>query len=301
MSAKKPDLPRVPMKRTASHGNGDVFDMSGLSEEERRRYNAITGPVAAIDGEDAEKQIVSKVKHDEEVNGLKEKISKKDEKIKELGKEKKDLTNERDNYKKQFNEIKKELETEKGKVQKLIDDKKGLNESFENFKKLSNSSESADKQKIADLEADVGVLKSEKTELSNQTESLKKEIEELNTEHGQKVAEFEERLRVLTEENETLRLRPVSAEEDQMSADSGVLKRISASELYSEMFTDGRYDVKIARSGSHMLFIPNLEGSAECVGNKIKLPRLSELIPFKDCCEYRLESAGNNVLRAELI
>lgn len=300
MPAKKLDLPKISKSRITLNGGGNASELN-LSEEELRRYNAAMGITATIEGEDAEKQVVSKVKHDEEVSSLKEKIVKKDEKIGELGKEKKELTKERDSYKKQLGDVKKELKIEKEKVLKLTNEKKEVSESFEKFKKLSNSSADADKQKVAELEGNVGVLKSEKTGLSNQIELLKKEIEELKAEHGQKVAELEGRLTEINEENESLRQRPVIAEEEHPSADSGVLKRISASELYSEMFTDGRYDVKIARSGSHMLFIPNLEGSAECKDNMIILPRLSELLPFKAPCEYRFVSAGNNVLRAELI
>ncbi len=297
MSAKKPDLPKVPMKRTASHGNGDVFDMSGLSEEERRRYNAITGPVAAIDGEDAEKQIVSKVKHDEEVNGLKEKISKKDEKIKELGKEKKDLTKERDGYKKQLDKIKPELEAEKNKAQNPNTENRNLKDELAKYRKASADAESKTvkdlKGRINGLETDVSSLKKDLSEKDN-------EIRELRSDYENKILELESELKILTEENEALKQHSVAIVEEISHRDSGIMKRISGTELYSDMFEDGKYDVKIARSGSHILFVPNIEGPAECVNNTIKLPRLPELLPFKAACEFKIESVGNNVLRAEL-
>lgn len=306
MSGKKSDLPKISKSRITLHSGGNTSDLN-LSEEELKAYNARMGSVSAINQETAKEQTVSKVKYDEDVKNLNEKIEKKDEKIKELGKDKKNLIGERDSYKKQIDKIKPELESEKNKVQSLNTENRNLKDELAKYKKSSADSADAESKTVKELKEKIKGLESERNGLKTDVDSLKNslgekdgEIQRLRSDYGNKISELESELKKLTEENESLRQHPAATAEEVLFQDSKTMKRISGTELYSDMFEDGKYDVKIARSGSHILFVPNIEGSAECVNNTIKLPRLPELLPFKTACEYKIESAGNNVLKAEL-
>ena len=295
MSGKKSDLPKFSKSRITLHSGVNASDLN-LSEEELKAYNARMGPVSAINQETAKEQTVSKVKYDEDVKNLNEKIEKKDEKIKELGKDKKNLIGERDSYKKQLDKIKPELESEKNKVQSLNTENRNLKDELAKYKKSSADSADAESKTVKELKEKIKGLESERNGLKTDVDSLKNSLGEKDGE----ITELRSKLKDLTVENESLRQHPAAAAEEIPSQDSRIMKRISGTELYSDMFEDGKYDVKIARSGSHILFVPNIEGSAECVNNTIKLPRLPELLPFKNACEYKIEAAGNNVLKAEL-
>lgn len=289
-----------------SLGSGTGTDMSGLSEAEQAAFTMAKRVPGKSDSEVDKEQTVSKVRYNQDIEELKEKIKKKDEKIQKLQDTGNDLRAERDSYKKRLESSEADCITQKEKVTSL---NKQVSDLLKEKEKLEEKVKELEKVPAAPSPTEISVTK-ENAELKKQILGLQNEIQRLKEDVSEKgesisklgsnISDLEERVRNLSEDNENLRKASTSHVVEIPVLDSGVLKRISPTELSSDMFVDGRYDVKIARSGSSMLFVPNVEGSAVCAEHKIKLPRLSELIPFKSVCEYQLVSAGNDVLKAEL-
>ena len=74
----------------------------------------------------------------------------------------------------------------------------------------------------------------------------------------------------------------------------GVVRRSTATRFDSDIFTDGKYLVRLARNGRSISFTPDVEGSAICIGGGIELPRMRDIIPFQGMKEYEAVVKDNS-------
>ena len=156
---------------------------------------------------------------------------------------------------------------------------------------------------VKDLNKKLEESESELAKLKSDYEGLKTTVDRLNETIAGFDAEraiFEDTLALKNNEIESLKSSPELTQEQTSENVTGEVIRRSPSELYSEMISDGRYDIKLAKDGSHMLIVPNVEGIAVCVNHCIRLPRLGDLIPFAGEVPFKLIPAGNNILRVDL-
>ena len=303
--------------------DADVQILSGLSEKENDAFQKYRTPSNSIPkAQEGKDQTVSKVKHDEEIAQLKEKIRKKDEKINDLNQTRDDLRQEKDLYKARWERAHADLETEQKKtadlreelrkannqIDSLQKEVKTLNSQTINVKVPEAETETASKLKksekaVKDLNKKLEESESELAKLKSDYESLKTTVDRLNETIAGFDAEraiFEDTLALKNNEIESLKNSPELTQEQTSEIVTGEIIRRSPSELYSEMISDGRYDVKLAKDGSHMFIVPNVEGIAVCVNHCIRLPRLGDLIPFAGEVSFKLIPAGNNILRVDL-
>ncbi|AMH94973.1 hypothetical protein AR505_1258 [methanogenic archaeon ISO4-H5] len=302
----------------------DISIPEGLTPEEREQYLRMNG-MASDDKpktDDQTDQTVSKVKYDEDIAELKEKLDKKTDKVNELNKDRENLRKERDSNKEHWDSARSDLEEEQKKtanlreeLRKMTDERdslrnevKRLNSQTVNVTVPENESETKTKLKksekaFRELSEKYDALQSDYSRAKLEKESLDATITRLNeTIKGfdDERARFEDTLALKDSEIENLKNRPELTQEQTSGLQTGLLVRKSINQLYSDMLDDGRYDIKLARDGTNMLIIPNVEGGAVCVNHSIILPRLGDLIPFAGEVSYELVPAGNNVLRADL-
>lgn len=72
----------------------------------------------------------------------------------------------------------------------------------------------------------------------------------------------------------------------------GSVVRRTESDLYSDLFSDGRYTVRLARDVSTLTFIPDVSGRAVCSNHTIRLPLLATYVGFGTPVTYRLYRDG---------
>jgi len=97
------------------------------------------------------------------------------------------------------------------------------------------------------FELEIGDLQAEK-------ESLKKRVEELESE----------------------------IENKPDSLDSiGIVQWLTETVFFSDLFTEKKYSVRLARSGEYMTFLPDVEGKCRCEGGKIVIPDMGRYLDFK--------------------
>lgn len=72
----------------------------------------------------------------------------------------------------------------------------------------------------------------------------------------------------------------------------GSVVRRTESDLYSDLFSDGRYTVRLARDVSTLTFIPDVSGRAVCSNHTIRLPLLATYVGFGAPVAYRLYRGG---------
>ena len=319
--SKPTDVPQLAKKNGKK--DADVQILSGLSEKENDAFQKYRTPSNSIPkAQEGKDQTVSKVKHDEEIAQLKEKIRKKDEKINDLNQARDELRQEKDLYKARWERAHADLETEQKKtadlreelrkannqIDSLQKEVKTLNSQTVNVKVPEAETETASKLKksekaVKDLNEKLEESESELAKLKSDYESLKTTVDRLNETIAGFDAEraiFEDTLALKNNEIESLKSSPELTQEQTSEIVTGEIIRRSPSELYSEIISDGRYDIKLAKDGSHMLIVPNVEGIAVCVNHCIRLPRLGDLIPFAREVPFKLIPAGNNILRVDL-
>jgi chromosome segregation protein len=274
-----------------------------------------------LKNKDDKEQNVSKVKYDTDTAELKEKIEKKDKKIQEVNTDREKLRKERDTYKGNLDLTIQDLENERLKSQKLVNEK---NELLDKNKKLEATIRDLDSKTppvITDADSDKKELKTAKkriSELESEKMMLDNSISELQAElngrdatiktlrenlskYDENIARLEDLIESKNVEIESLKTRLELPADSEIQEPYGHLERMEASILFSEKFEDGRYDVKLAKNGSYIIFVRNVEGAAVCIDHRIKLPRLGELIPFVKPASYPIINAGNSVLKAMLI
>ena len=80
----------------------------------------------------------------------------------------------------------------------------------------------------------------------------------------------------------------------------GTVVRISDDTFASSQFSDGRYEVRLARDGSYIKFKPDVQGLAVCRHGNICLPMLPRLIPFNGTREYGIIPVNENTIMIRL-
>ncbi len=293
----------------------------GLSKAEEEAYRLANGSTGSekLKTEDTKEQTVSKVKYNKDIAELKDKLRKKEEKINELNKDREGLRKERDTAKARWERARADLELEQKKTGDLRTDLSNANNQIDSLKKENKrltSHTASDKVPDTKSELESKLKKSEKAhkELMGKYEVLQGDLAKFKAEKEATISHlnetilgfdaertrFEDTLALKDNEIETLKNCPELTQEQASKGIAGTLTRKSPIEIYSDMLDDGNYDVKLARNGSYMLIIPNVEGTAICKDHSIILPRLEELVPFTKEISFKLIPAGNNVLRVEM-
>ena len=80
----------------------------------------------------------------------------------------------------------------------------------------------------------------------------------------------------------------------------GTVVRISDDSFASSQFSDGRYEVRLARDGSYIKFKPDVQGLAICKNGSICLPLLPRLIPFNGTRQYGIIPVNKNTIMIRL-
>ena len=268
----------------------DIDDMN-LSEAEKEHLQKLSGKQ---NGTKSSNPSVSQKVHEDTVNELKEKISGLESKLEEVKEDRTDIRNERDDYKKRF-------ETKVEEIKKLTDD---LDELKSNNRKLAD--------KVTELENALKKKASETTVVRDdaEIERLNKEIKGLKD----KLKDSEEQCESLASDNTALKTRIETMESeirdirnhtfkmgeeyfDSEPDTIGVVCRSTETRFDSDLFTERRYLVKLARNGHTISFTPDVEGSAICIDGGINLPRLKDLIPFNGITKYEaLTRDGSEIL-----
>ncbi len=278
-----------------------------------------TNPSKAKSSKDRDKEKSNS--KNEDINELKEKIRKKDDKIISINKDREDLRKERDRNKARWERAREDLDNEQRKVSELKRDLKNANDEIDSLKiKIRHLESQNSESEVRKVENNVqSELKKVKSSLAAQTERNKdlmnqndellaekerneKTIARLNETINGFDAErerFEDILSLKDNEIEDLKSRLELAPEQSQETMTGTLTRTSPDTVRSEQLNDGRYDFKLARNGTYALIVPNVEGTAVCREHSIVLPRLEQLMPFADEKSYPLTPVGNNILRVD--
>ena len=307
-------------QKNAAANDEDI--LANLSDSERDAFLKASGKKAGMSvPEGTENQTVSKVKYDTDMAELKAKLKKKDDKITELEKDRETLRDERDTYKNKNETLSGNLASEKGTTARLTKELREANDTIADLRKDLKAKDAVPKEtpgKISDTQKKIDKLESERKTLDKDLKEAQEKITNLEADlagknatidtlretigkHDDEVKRLEEIIQSKNEEIQRLKERPDLTEE-QMSASEGVsITRVSETKLFSETLSDGRYDIKLAKSGRYMLISPNVEGLAVCVEHSIVLPRLQELLPYKGPKAYQMNDVGNNIWRVELV
>lgn len=241
--------------------------------------------------ETKDKETVSKADHDQRVSELKERNGKLQKKIDELKDEKAKVAEARDSYKKAMETRADELEAEKQKVQQLRTENGDLQDQLNKLKGSQN------RDIVSGVEH--RALKSEFDKFKKLSDSDMSALKEELSAALEKIAELESQL---SEERESV--KTVDEPEQSRPAISWkdiVVTRPEPSVLKSDAFSHRVYRVVLARDGSHISMVPDVEGGAECYDGEIDLPKLPELVPYRDVEEYRSKLMDDDSIIIELM
>ena len=213
----------------------------------------------------------------------------------EYKKEKKDWADEKKRLKKELTDSKKEIQKLSSQVKEKDKTIESLNEklktSTDNLKKANGEIEDLRKQlKEKPVETVVKQDDAKIDELNKKLEAQNKELEEKKGENGSlnaKIEELEGQITALKQridelEQENSNLKNGSGYEEGSESDSvGCIEWASPTQFRSPLFKDGRYSVKLARSGEYITFTPDVEGKAICCDQSIEIPSLSRYLTFQ--------------------
>lgn len=264
------------------NGGLDATALSNLSEEERAQYLKATGQNQRIT---ASEGTVSQKTHEDAVKELKEKISTLDTKLTEA---KEDLTavrGERDEYKGRFEKKLEEIKTLTDDNDELKSRNRELSDKVQDLEgKLKKRAEETE---VVRDDAEIERLSKEVDGLKAKLKSKEDECETLESEKASLISEkegLEREIRNLRESG-TEAVDVDTAAETKPQPEEKV-RRTSPTTFESELFTDQKYLVRLARSGRTISFTPDVEGAAICVDKTISLPKLADLVPFRGETEY---------------
>ena len=243
---------------------------------------------------DAEKEMVTKVAHDEEVGELKGRIESLEGKLTEARSERAKMREERDDFEKRFNNKCEELNAERESSGKLRSQIAALRQEKDDLKKNQNSDvvsgneyrslQAIEKELRGDLENSESIIRDLESKLS-EYEFKVKELELLNA--------SKESVSDEVVENSCPEIVPLWTEIN--------VRRISPTTLMSDGFTFPIYKVVLSRDGGSMSIAPDVEGGAVCKDKRIELPRLSTLIPFTKVCDYSARIMDDGFIMLKLV
>lgn len=273
-------MAKAKMRKVPGKGPMDVDSLDGLSSDEKARLYMATHSKPGFTSPEGS---VSQKFHEDTVNDLKRKAEELERKLEECKGDLAKARQDRDEYKGRF-------ESKMDDNKALIGENDGLKKETSRLRervsglesRLEKASENVvftrDDTEIERLGKDVADLKGNLEDSEKRREALESEKGTLEEEIGRLRSEVEElRSSVLTE-----------PEEAPVPQVSGTVRRTSPTVFESVLFTDGRYMVKLARSGRTISFKPDVEGTAVCKGGRISLPKLASLVPFDGESEYEV-------------
>lgn len=240
---------------------------------------------------DAEKEMITKVAHDEEVGELKGRIESLEGKLTEARSERAKMREERDDFEKRFNNKCEELNAERESSGKLRSQIAALRQEKDDLKKNQNFDVVSGNE--------YRFLQAIEKELRGELESNEEIIRELEFKLSKYEYKFEEleSLKIIKESISDDVIKDGCSKEVPLWTEIDV-RRVSPTTLMSDGFTFPIYKVFLSRDGSSMSIIPDVEGGAICMDKKIELPRLSTLIPFIEVHEYsaRMLDGGSIIM-----
>lgn len=259
--------------------SGINVDEMNLSDEEKKQLQLrLSGKQTGANKSD---QTVSQKVHEDTVNELRGKISGLESKLEEVKQDRTNIREERDDYRTRFeNKVEEnrklgsDLDDLKAKNRELSDRVTELEYALK--KKASETVVVRDDAEIDRLNKENQGLKDKLKRSEEQCESLESEITALGT-----------RMEAMESELDELRNRNYETGEMHIDPEpTGKVRRSTATRFESDLFTDGKYLVRLARNGHSISFTPDVEGAAVCNDGGIELPRLKDLVPFQGTTEY---------------
>ncbi|AMK13765.1 hypothetical protein AUP07_0716 [methanogenic archaeon mixed culture ISO4-G1] len=243
----------------------EAYEMYEKARQEQQAHAVFTSK---------DNETVSKLKYDNMEKDYKKKLDKavKDkDKFKnenaELRKENSKLQKSEDALKKQINQQNKTIEEKKKELERSQTEIKTLKDNLKKrpVEKVVEKDDSEIKKLNKKLESVTASLETEKSEngkLHEQIEDKDSEIEELKG----KISDLEKEL------ESHVKGEPETA---------GTIVWDSPTSFKSDLFTEKRYAVKLARSGEYITFTPDIEGKAVCIDNVIDLPAIGDYLNYE--------------------
>jgi len=264
----KPKRPRKSDESGASPGFNIPPEARKMFEDAVRQHQAKEG-FASDDQE-----TVSKFAYDQMVKEYKAKLEKANadkEKFKtenaQLRKDKTAAEKRAQKLDVQVSDLNSKLDKAKNDLKSAKDEIKNLNDTLKKrpVETVVMSDDSEIKKltkKLEKAEKDIDALESERDGLNDAIDEKGQEIENLKA----RTAELEGQLESLKEDEEET---------------SGTITWETATRFTSDLFTEKRYKVMIARTGEYMSFTPDIEGKAICIDKSIDIPIMANYLDFE--------------------
>lgn len=201
--------------------------------------------------------------------------------------------------KKQLSNAENDLESKKKAIKELKDENKRLMETTNDLKKALNDRKN---EPQGYSETYVNKLDAQINDLNKQIDVLKQlktVAEKDRDDYSGKLKDAEAEISGLRETESSLKkeIEDLKRTIDGFSpSDTGTVTRISATELYSTMFEDGYYEVRLASDYTYLDIKKSDSGKANCWNHTIKLPKLNSYISFQSEQDYGTR-CSNGVIR----
>lgn len=272
------------MRGIGIHSNGDVPELTGLSEEEKKALAAASGgsSVKATEGQET----VSRYKFDQMKKDLDEKLRKSEDKNKKTSDELKKVREERDAALRRAEKAEKESETKDERISGLEKTVGEMDGRIKGFEKREKSRESVTPAKETPREVS----------LANDLRTAQDRISELETELDYMDYIIGEMADIMSDPPEKEPSQEHAATSSEAPEPVGKIVRSGPSELTSDLFVLPRYKVTLARSGSYISFEPDVDGHGICVDGTISLPALEGLIGYRGREEYSVFRDGKRLV-----
>lgn len=212
-----------------------------------------------------------------------------------------DIPDDRDikRMKKQLSDTRNDLESKKKTIGELKAENDRLRATVDSLKKASDNRKNEPQgysesyvnnleKHIEDLNKQMDVLKQVKAAVEKDKKDCLNKLKDAETE----ISYLKETESSLKKEIDGLK-RTIDGFSP---SDTGTVTRISATELYSTMFEDGYYEVRLASDYTYLDIKKSDSGKANCWNHTIKLPKLNSYISFQSEQDYRTR-CSNGVIR----
>ncbi|MDO5854035.1 MAG: hypothetical protein Q4Q62_08405 [Thermoplasmata archaeon] len=255
-----------------------------LSEDERNGLQKMVGKKAVI--QNAERDTVPKEDHDEEVAGLKDEKEKLRKKNDDLKREKERLVEERD-------ALDARLKSAMDRCSKLESDLDERSDALlgrdaeigrlrEDLRKASSNRQHLIDTAVAGKNAEIQDLTSRMVRMGEERDSLTAELREASDE----IESLKARIAEL-ESGTAVSAGVISEGAEFCGEVCGTVSRDASDSFSSDLFSDGRYRVALARNGGYVRFSRDVEGRAVCSGGRIVIPDLETYLPFSGAADYQ--------------
>ena len=218
-------------------------------------------------------EMVSKVKYDNLEKEYKKKLGKANEEKDHFKKDNQTLREDKGRLENKLKETGEMLQNSEAEVKSLKDQLRS---------EQQNSKDLAQQLKERPVET---IIQKDDSEIESLKKKKKAVEDELDHEKEQ-VSKLEKEIDCLQAEKESLekRVKELESEIENKpdSLDSiGTVQWLTETEFFSDLFTEKKYSVRLARSGEYMTFLPDVEGKCRCEGGKIVIPDMGRYLDFK--------------------